>query len=362
MNDEIKRCIYCQRAADSDEHIIGSWFFRELESIFGRPIPGGRLEKGGAVSRIPVSRNSKGKRQFDFTTDLICHQCNNEWMNRMDEAVRRYMIGLLRGRTTVCNKKMQRGMASWAVKTAITARFAHVNPDPVEGQWAKQLMKDKRPSTEWAVWLARYKGKQEFWFRQGEIDVTDASRVFSTSERPPTDLPLSKNGVVMTLVLGELCVQVARVNGPERIFNLGDPAVLRIWPSGSDGSWPPSQELDDSTLEAFASRFYTAGLGLVREVPRVSGNEEILSRPMQMYSSSPITEEALSDPTNFVLTISEHCGQCGTDFSLVHDAGRRLAELEFPYSVSITNTCPGCGETGTSDIQLASIPDQWRQP
>lgn len=355
-------CIYCDRPADSEEHIFGSWFIRELESARGGLITGARFDQGDKITPIFVSRNSKGKRQLDFTTDLICHRCNSEWMNRIDESVHRYMTGMIRGRTTVINGNARRAMASWAVKTAITARFAHINPDPVEGNWPKQLLRDKKPSSEWSVWLSRYTGNRGFWYRQGEIAINGAKLIMSTSKQDPVDPPLSKGGAVMTIVIGELCAQVLRLNGPEQTIDLGDPVALRIWPSGFDAEWPPADQLDDGNLKQFSERFASAGLGIVRQLPTESTGENDGSQRVGLFSSSRITEESLLSPENFALALSVKCGKCQTEYSFTHDAGKRLVEMEFPYSVTVEHACPGCDNKGLWDLQFASLPNQWRSP
>jgi hypothetical protein len=162
-------------------------------------------------------------------------------MNVIDERVRRYMSTLLRGKEIEVSGKVRKTMAAWAVKTAITARFAHVNPNPVEGEWPKQLMNDKKPSPEWSVWLSRFIGDREAWYQQGDLNITDAILVFPIAEQPPTSLPLSKGGVMMTLVLGHLCVQVVRANSPVHATTIDNAAAIRIWPSGQKTTWPPAE-------------------------------------------------------------------------------------------------------------------------
>ena len=350
-------CIYCQQQpANSNEHIIATWLIDELEKVTGHATTGGTIEQNGMQKPIPITLNKKGKREFGFTSDMICRTCNSEWMNVMDEKVRRYIPTLLRGKEIEVSGKLRKTMAAWAVKTAITARFAHVNPNPVEGEWPKQLMNDKRPSPEWSVWLSRFIGGREFWYQQGDLDINEAIRVLPTSGQPPTRPPLSSGGVAMTLVLGQLCVQVIRVNSPAHAMTTDNAAAIHIWPSGHNSMWPPPEHLEDATLEAFAQRFYSGSSPVFLGVRQPVTDAPSQPSPKIFVRSSPISEEDLESDEDWVLPIECSCGTCGTSFPITHNAGRPLRDLGFPYAVSFESRCPNCGEVVNGNFAVQSLP------
>jgi hypothetical protein len=274
-------------------------------------------------------------------------------MDVVDNRVSRYMGTLFRGNEIAISGKMRKSVAAWAVKTAITTRFAHINPDPVEREWPKQLKRDRLPSPEWTVWMARFIGSTDFWFRQGSVNIEKAVRLYPAPDQPATSPPLSKDGVVLTIVMGQLCVQVLRLNRAARAVTADNPATIQIWPSGPYENWPPPKHIDDSTLEVFASRFYSGDAPIIMQVPREVTDQSPGPRP-NIFMSSPITEEALDKPATF--TFNHICGVCNASFPVPYDTGKRLRELPLPFRASYTFVCPECGDSGGGEFELQELP------
>jgi hypothetical protein len=344
-------CIYCERPADSEEHILATWLIDELERCTGRNAEPGQLEQGGVVVPVSVTLNAKGKRQFNFTSDTICRDCNGVWMNQVDERARSYLRKLVCGQSVPTTRKMRNAVASWAVKTAITTRFAHINPDPVEGEWAEQLRTDNRhlPSPLWFVWLARYVGGQDLWLRQAPLAIRGVARLDGGPELNPPDF---SDGVLMTLAIGQLCVQVLRINGPAFPVPPEDATTVVVWPNGPVASWPPAQPLDDSSLEPFAERFNSESMvfGVERErPPEGSSNAESHS-----LFTAPITPELIASDDS-VFNIGFDC-QCGTHTEVPYDTGAPFRDLKLPYTAEVSYVCPGCGTMGGGKITVTHIP------
>jgi hypothetical protein len=275
-------------------------------------------------------------------------------MNRIDDRVHRYLPNLMRGRPYVTSNKMCKAIAAWAVKTAVTARFAHINPDPVEGGWATQLRKDEIPSRDWAVWIAHYAGDRGLWYRQHEINSKGLIRIHPAPDEVEGDPPSFDNGVVMTLVIGQFCVQVLRINGPA--FPLVGPGkqAIQVWPPSQNLNWPPTEALDDESLEEFSSRFIGAGMHFVTRssVPR-DGTD---TPKRTAIFTSPVTEAALADDENYVLTLNIDCGGCGTTTPTPHDTGGPFRHLKLPYTAAVPFSCPVCGTTDTVEFTIRSMP------
>jgi hypothetical protein len=346
-------CIYCGRPADSDEHIFGTWLVAEIEKVTGRPFVGGQVEReDGTVEPIRVTLDKRGNRQFNFLSDMICTVCNNGWMNVVDEKARPYIRRMMRGEEVAASGSMRKHIASWAVKTAITARFAHVNPDPVEGDWPRQLHDEgnHRPSRHWAVWLTRYVGPRDLWYRQGELHINEAAPVVSPARG---DAPLFRNGVVMTLVICQFCVQVVRLNGPAVAMTTASPATIQIWPNGPVSTWPPEQYIEDSTLEVFANRFYSGDAPLFIGVERPADPSR--PTPEVFVRDRPITDEELASDETFAITCNVTC-KCGEPLEIPVDTGAPLRDLQLPLAIHVSYVCPSCGEAGGLDSQLKSVP------
>lgn len=302
---------------------------------------------------IRVARCKKGHTTLEFTTDLICADCNSGWMNVIDERVRLHMNTLIRGGTIATSDEIRRKVAARAVKTAITARFAHITPLPVAAEWPKQLKRAKTPSADWIVWISYYAGDRGFWYNQSDISLTEPTRIFPTADQPPTDPPVIEHGVFMTLLIGQFCLQVLRFDGEGAPIIPAIEVALQIWPSGPETTWPPAQHLDESNLEVFASRFIGAQMALVISRPRDSTDEE--SQKSSIFTSPPLRPEILQSDATYVLTLGFDC-QCGTHTDVRHDTGGPLRNLTLPYAAEVAFVCSGCGAAGGGKFTMSQVP------
>jgi hypothetical protein len=347
-------CIYCGKPADSVEHIFATWIIHELSRYTGRTFWQGTFTQGDKTTTFLRRRNKRGNPTFEFTTDRVCRECNNGWMNRIDDRVRRYLPNLMRGRPYVTSNKMCKAIAAWAVKTAVTARFAHINPNPVEGEWAAQLRRDEIPSRDWAVWIARYTGDRGLWYQQHEINIEGLVRIHPAPQEVEGDRPVYTDGVLMTLVIGQFCVQVLRINGPATPLVGPGMQAIPIWPPSRNLNWPPSEDLDDESLEEFASRFIGAGMHFVARRPVLHDGTDT-PRGTAIFST-PATEATLADDENYVLTINVDCGQCGTTTPVPHDTGGPFRELKLPYTAAGPFNCPVCGNKDRIEFTIRTVP------
>ncbi len=346
-------CIYCELPADSEEHIFGTWLMADLENFTGRHALHGQLKyPDGRMVPLSVTTNRKGKREFNFTSDTICAHCNGGWMNTVDQRARSYVQQLLGGHQVTANGKMRKAVASWAVKTAITARFAHLNPTPVEGEWAKQLKTDHShlPSPLWLVWLARYIGGQDLWFHQSGLDIAGAIPI---TGRPTDNSPAFSDGVVTTLAIGQLCVQVLRINGPAVPLTMDTPAALAVWPKGPVTSWPPPEHIDDSSLQAFADRFLSAPM--IGAVLTPAPEEAAEKRAVALFQGPKLTPDMLTSNETYALTVGFDC-QCGVHTDATHDTGGPLRDLKVPYTFELSCACGGCGAVNQGTFTIATVP------
>jgi hypothetical protein len=240
-------CIYCRtNPAGSNEHIFGTWLITDLTAVLGRAPGHGWIGSEENRREIHGREGRANRYSFDFTTDTVCHRCNNGWMNNVDIKARRTVHSLMRGDRTLLTGKARARVAAWAAKTAVTARFAHVEPDYVSELWTNELFNSHKAPRDWLVWLAHYRGNEGLKYLAEDVRVT--------APNSPTDV-LIPHGVLMTMVLGQLCVQIL---GFENTFALTESDIttaLQIWPASPRRcNWPLNGFVDDSNLDVYARR------------------------------------------------------------------------------------------------------------
>jgi len=245
-------CVYCtKRRAGSEEHIFATWLV-EMISRDPRGFPAPTLLKIGlrdGRTREIKGKMRKGKPTIEFTTRRVCHTCNNEWMNRVDERARPIIEPMIQGSNVVLDRKAQEALAAWACKTAVSARY--VLDDPVRKEWTDHLHNNESAIPGWYIWIGWYEGRLPFSASLHDVSVVPVD----APGGKPGDTPIAEHGVGMTLVVGYLVVQLLAVDGMTGHHDIGYIPLLPIWPSSGLGLiWPPAHHFDDESLPVLESR------------------------------------------------------------------------------------------------------------
>lgn len=259
------RCIYCGSRPDSVEHIVATRFIEVLaEDPRGLPIPVGLNwtdPRSGEVRRLVGKRTKDGQPTLDFTA-RVCKTCNNEWMNRVDDAAFPFVSEMIRGNPITLDAAAQCAVATWFAKVAITSRFSLIAPAPLEAKWATDLYRTASISPLWHVWLGTYDGNWPLWYVPEDVRVEKAKGAPPFLEPPePNAAVLYEHGVVASLALGHLFLQMIGFSG------VGDPELappvelIEVWPSGADVKWPTVKRITDENLVAIGRRISGANFG-----------------------------------------------------------------------------------------------------
>lgn len=254
-----RSCIYCQKAADSQEHIIATRFIDVLrEDPRGMRLPLGlhatlSTGKTRTIGGKQLKAKGGGKRYTLEYTTRVCSTCNSGWMNNVDTAAFSYVAEMIRGNAVTLDPAAQGAVAAWICKLVVTARNAPHDPLPIDREWTDHLHAHHSAPPRWLVWIGRYVGDRPWWFNPRDIRL----ELGEGSEPAPPGF-IQDNGVLATLVIGHLVLQVFGISGdgPQLIGPHAFGEFPRIWPAQPTAvAWPPPYRIDDQTLEAFADRF-----------------------------------------------------------------------------------------------------------
>src|SRR5206468_11088517 len=119
-----KHCIFCGITGASKEHLFGDWLKKRLFPDTSRDThtqghiswPEGGAEPTVTTQKRPGHSGSK-------TLKIVCEDCNNIWLGKIDEFASMVLPPILDGRTTSITPRMQRILASWAVKVGMVAPY-----------------------------------------------------------------------------------------------------------------------------------------------------------------------------------------------------------------------------------------------
>jgi len=125
---ERRVCIFCDQTARSKEHFWPVWMHKELppsepDAKHDRPhysyhpstgpITKGVVGRPGGVEKLSIR--------------AVCNECNNGWMNQVEERARPHLTKMLKGEAVELSMEDQKNVAQWIALKSIVSE--HSNPE-----------------------------------------------------------------------------------------------------------------------------------------------------------------------------------------------------------------------------------------
>lgn len=191
----------------------------------------------------------------------VCKKCNNEWMSRLQEDAKPFLVPMLRGNVVQLHKKAQTLVAGWVTMMVMVAE--HLNDEMVAVPLSdRQFLRcTKRPPDHWRIWIGRHHRNIHPLFNHNVLALTQkeiegvTSGLMSDPSTQTSTICLGKHLVIYVM-------SSTAVWGIVRRWKI-DPRVSRnltqVWPiRKSVVAWPPSSTLTDAGLDLLAQQFFRA--------------------------------------------------------------------------------------------------------
>ena len=127
-----KSCIFCGRKGNkSKEHLWPEWMHEYLPYVGD----GNHIRESNTFQwKTPVDEKKLKRQGQLFTTKfrVVCSDCNNGWMSRLEEAVKPMFLKMIRGEKVSLHKSDQELLSRWIAVKVIIGEHAdkgiHVTP------------------------------------------------------------------------------------------------------------------------------------------------------------------------------------------------------------------------------------------
>src|SRR5260370_18573712 len=122
------------------------------------------VEQGSTppVTITPVT--SRQRRRGHSTTRQVrkvCRKCNNGWLSRLEEKIKPLLVSLMNGESCFLGIPEQTMLATWAMKTVMTAEFMEPTMSAVPIEDREFLMRTlSPPPAGWWIWIAGSQGEE----------------------------------------------------------------------------------------------------------------------------------------------------------------------------------------------------------
>lgn len=162
-------CIFCghNRNKLSKEHIFPDWlgtgnhvemgvdgFSIRFQEYSYEPVSGKRIVN---EFRRPIIRNGDPHKH---KLEVVCEECNNEWMSELQNEAKPLLLGLLSGELNTLNQEQRNMLTKWVTMFTMVSEF--INRDNIViSQEARSAFKETRAvPKELMVSVAKYTGKK----------------------------------------------------------------------------------------------------------------------------------------------------------------------------------------------------------
>lgn len=242
-------CVFCGAGDLTKEHVFPVWISKMLE-------PGVTVTT--TIEQSGAPRQSFTNRLLRHTVKIVCYQCNNNWMSRLETDVKPILSKMLfdLNYTTSLSEIEQNILAFWAQKTTLILGIS-TRPDyTIPKQFYESLYAKRSPISEISVRLGWRIPKQDEYgrhfshFTVGE--VTGPNRTEMTQQVGEFEIWRA------ILVIGNVVFHVngATPNIRVEVDNFDPRVTPQIFPYVNDLEWPlewPVDALTNSGWREFSS-------------------------------------------------------------------------------------------------------------
>ncbi|MDK8746870.1 MULTISPECIES: hypothetical protein [Bacilli] len=133
-----RACLFCGNTENlTSEHVFPQWLLDGM----------GIRKKKMDLSHLTLLGNSISERPLTPNTlinGLVCRKCNNEWLSRMEDEIKPYLLPLIKGVPQYPLEEYHKELSLWAFKTAIILNNASNYRNIVPRRHFRYLYKHRR--------------------------------------------------------------------------------------------------------------------------------------------------------------------------------------------------------------------------
>ena len=229
-----RSCIFCDGTQMSLEHVWPRWAAKLV-------VDAGAVQHRSYAQfqgRDAVA-NTYNQPPFQQTAKVVCRDCNNGWMSRLEEAAKPYLETMLHGRGRVLCGPAQTTLAAWALKTSMVIVASQAKGEAVIPPADHRYLGEhgKPPSTV-RVWIGAYVGTHPA--------VSDS---YGIEARSATDGEL-RSIWGTTLTFGPISFHVFGSDLPDYpdSVRFKAPWLHQIWPTSKVFTWTRTPCCSDQQL------------------------------------------------------------------------------------------------------------------
>jgi hypothetical protein len=245
-------CIFCGKSGLTHEHVWADW----LKNY----IPKDMTEHNSlAVTVYPTHSDlRRKKRSGDLRSRrlrIVCKNCNNGWMAKLQEKAKPYLLPLISGEVTVLDERAQAVVAAWMTMFSMVAEHFDLTKVSTSARQRYDFWKNQKPPATWKIWTGDYeRGNWVGYLVHFALPISSKDHL---PEIMDNGVP-RPNTQTMTFTVGRLYITLCgSVTDIFEDWQLNRTDLLtQIWPFRRNlVAWPPKTTMNDRDADQIAGAF-----------------------------------------------------------------------------------------------------------
>ncbi|WP_406360415.1 hypothetical protein OH782_00090 [Streptomyces sp. NBC_01544] len=197
---------------------------------------------------------------LDQKLNDVCRDCNQGWMNDLEQQAESTLVPLLRGQPTHVSSAQAAILATWAAKTAMVRARVDGDPYTVPEDHRTHIMTTNTPPTNLTAWAVTCEPHPNAMSRHHRIALHVAEPITETDPDGDTWVIGVENrqskGHITTIVINHIALFIAEADSPTLHTELAvklDPTgttPTRLWPEPQEFKWPTAPVLTPNEVNA----------------------------------------------------------------------------------------------------------------
>ncbi len=245
MSISIRTCIFCGPSCGrlTKEDVWPTWlgqYIPKSGTSYSASSTVIHDDRPADVIRKTINGDSKSRR-----VKLVCSNCNNGWMSRLQRRAKPVVLPLAMGQSTLIGVDAQRTLAAWCAMSVMTSDHFYPDRAAIPQQHRDALMRlDAPPADQWKIWIGHY--ERGDWVADWVQNALAISSDAHLARNLPDGVPIP-NTQTTTLVFGNLYVHAVSSVHPDIIEMVGSPSgkLVRLFPLGDTAIEWPQKSLTD---------------------------------------------------------------------------------------------------------------------
>jgi hypothetical protein len=243
-------CVFCGNPGLTKEHVWADWLNPYVaKDLSSHSVSSEILHED---DRIEGQYRVKSGDPRSRRLRIVCQDCNNGWMSRLQETTKMYLAPLVLGEVTAFDVPIQKRLGAWIAMSVMVSERLDVGTSVISASERQCLRTNQMAPSNWKIWIGDYARDDwpGYWVHfAGSVYPAGAhyDRLPDGSAKPNTQ--------TTAFIVGRLYIYAASSTSSVFDGEVRSKKLVSLWPTRRNIiGWPP-ETMNDNDADRYAGAF-----------------------------------------------------------------------------------------------------------